>query len=264
MKISKIIFILSLFLTINYTNAQSINDSIFNNVIEITDNNTGNNGTDYLFNISIPKSIEIPIIFVQKEVPPSILPIIYPEFSKLIVITPNWTYYAKNSNQVLPEGVICAEPMASSIVYEFNRENGKVLKDSLVIMGDFPNMKFKEPKKQKDNEIEVFYEENFGSACCPKDPKWKIKDKLGDFITAFEKSNKVKIGDVYKKMIGEEGEHNLYFTLSNLNSKQKLEFLQEVRYWIYIDRHLEDIRFKSQIFTPSFIKKEGLKLITEK
>lgn len=102
--------------------------------------------TDYIFNVSIPKSEKIPILFVSARVPLKILSEIYPEFLQLIVITPNWTYYDEVANQI-PSDVGCAEPLASSIIYEFNRENGKFQKDSLIIMGGFPVMKFKITKK---------------------------------------------------------------------------------------------------------------------
>jgi len=265
MKIRKIIFVLTLLLTYGCMDAQSINDSIFNNVVEITANNAIGNETNYLFNKSIPKSIETPIIFVQKEVPINILSTIYPQFSKLIVITPNWIYYNKTSNQDLPEGIICEEPIASSIIYEFNRGNSKISKDSLVIMGGFPKMKFKQVQKLNSNLIEVYHTESFGSTCCPKDPKWKIKKRLDKFISSFESKNNIKLGHIYKKIVGKEGEHILHFTLTNLNKEQKLLFLQEIRYWTYSDsdRKLEDIKFDPHIFTPSQIKKEGLKQITK-
>lgn len=130
----------------NTFHSEKIRDSIFENVIEITDNDIITKGTDYIFNVSIPKSEKVPILFVSARVPLEILSDIYPKFQKLIVIAPNWTYYDEVAKQITSD-VGCAEPMASSIIYEFNRENGKLQKDSLIIMGGFPEMKFNIIKK---------------------------------------------------------------------------------------------------------------------
>jgi hypothetical protein len=126
--------------------SEKIRDSIFENVIEITENDIITKGKDYIFNVSIPKSEVTPILFVSARIPLEILSDIYPEFPKLIVIAPNWNYYDEVAKQI-PSDVGCAEPMESSIIYEFNRENGKLQKDSLVIIEGFPVMKFKITKK---------------------------------------------------------------------------------------------------------------------
>ncbi len=130
----------------NTFHSEKIRDSIFENVIEITDKDVTTKETDYTFNVSIPKSEKTPILFVSARVPLKILSEIFPEFPKLVVISPNWTYYDEVATQI-PSDVGCAEPIASSIIYEFNRENGKLQKDSLVIMGGFPVMKLKTSKK---------------------------------------------------------------------------------------------------------------------
>ena len=101
--------------TENLYSSEKIKDSIFENVIEITDRNIESNGIDYLFTIPISQDVETPILFISEKVPLKLLPTIYPEFSKLIVIVPNWTYYEEVSKD-LPKDVDCAEPMASSIV----------------------------------------------------------------------------------------------------------------------------------------------------
>ena len=122
--------------------SEKIRDSIFENVIEITEKDFVKNGASYTFNINIPKSAQTPVLFIPDRVPLEVLPGIYPELKSLIVITPNWTFYDETFDN-LPAGVVGAEPMASSVVYEFNRENGKTRKDSIVIVSGFPKMKFK-------------------------------------------------------------------------------------------------------------------------
>ena len=106
----------------------------------------------------------------------------------------------------------------------------------------------------------MYYTDGFGSRCCPKDPKWEMKGRLSEFIAAFEKRNHVKIGDVYKKITGKEGEHILYFTLSTLNTEQKLLFLQEVQSCYFLTKKTKDIKIASQVFIPFLVHKEGLKL----
>ena len=144
--------------TENTFHSEIIKNSFFDDVIEISDKNVFTDRINYFFNISIPKSKDAKesILFIETKIPLNLLPSIYPEHSKLIVIVPNWTYYSKNLNRKLPKGILCDEPMASSIIYEFNRENGKLLKDSLIIMGGkgFPEMKFKKQINLNENEIE--------------------------------------------------------------------------------------------------------------
>ncbi|MCH5597481.1 hypothetical protein [Niabella ginsengisoli] len=126
----------------NTFHSERIRDTVFKDVIEITEKHIEINNGKYIFKAVIPKSTETPVLFVQDQVPLDVLPGMYPQFKRLIVITPNWTFYDETlSNQ--PKDIDCAEPIASSVVYEFNRENGTIQKDSIVIMGGFPEMKFK-------------------------------------------------------------------------------------------------------------------------
>lgn len=126
--------------------SKRIRDSIFYNVIEITDNDVVKNGTKYLFNVEIPKSEETPVLFVSARIPLEILSGIYPEFPKLIVIAPNWNLYDEVAKQ-MPSDIGCAEPRTSTVIYEFNRENKMLLKDSIIVMDTFPEMRFKTTSK---------------------------------------------------------------------------------------------------------------------
>jgi len=237
----------------NRFHSDIIKDSIFENVIKITDNNIVSNGTDFLFDVSISKTVELPIIYVQSEVPLNLLSTIYPDFTKLIVITPNWTYYKGISNQKLPEGISCAEPMASSIIYEFNRENGRILKDSLIIMGGFPKMKFSENRTLKNNEKEFYYTESYGSTCCPKDLQWDNKPTREEFISNFQYENNSKIVDTYKKITGKDGEVTFFYTLKGLPNLMKLKFILERDFYRIINRQNKDIVKTPRIYTPTVI-----------
>ncbi|MFB9077964.1 hypothetical protein ACFFWB_11215 [Flavobacterium procerum] len=231
--------------------SEKIKDSIFENVIEITGRNIESNGIDYLFNVSISKNIKTPILFISERVPLKLLPTIYPEFSKLIVVVPNWTYYDEVS-QNQPKGG-CAEPMASSIIYEFNSENGKLQKDSLVIMGGFPEMKMAKRTTLSNTEIEIFYTESYGSSCCPKDLQWDNKPTREEFIDYFEKENNVKIKNTYYESRGKEGEAIFYYPLKELPNNLILKFILERDFYRIINRHTKDIIKIPKIYTPSVI-----------
>lgn len=121
--------------------SERIRDTAFEDVIELTDNDVVTDGANYTFKASIPRSSETPVLFVLAKVPLSILSGIYPEFPRLIVIAPNWNYYDEVSRQRRND-LARVELRTSAVVYEFNRENGTLQTDSVVVMGRFPEMKF--------------------------------------------------------------------------------------------------------------------------
>lgn len=233
--------------------SQLIKSSVFHNVVEITDRNKTASGMDHLFDVAIEKTDDPPVIFLQTKVPLKFLSTLYPEFENIIMITPNWTYYEEMSNQRLPEGISCAEPMASSVIYEFKRSNGELLKDSLIMNGGFPEMKFAQPLKLKDHQKAIYFEESFGSVCCQRDPQWDNKPTREEFISSFEDQHKIKIADTYKKIKGKEGEAAYYYTLSGLSPSQKLEFISKRHYSRVINRHLKNLLKTAVIYTPRII-----------
>lgn len=245
--------IIILILTASFCYSQKISDKSFENVIEITDKNVVSNGSDFLFDVAIPKDLKTPVLFVSAKVRQKLLSGIYPEFSKIIVISPNWNYYDEISKEKLPEGVACAEPMASSVIYEFKRENGKVSKDSVVLMGNFPEMKIVSHPKIKTNQVLIYYTESFGSRCCPKDLQWENSPKREEFIANFESENKAKIGNTFVDYRGKEGESKYYYTLNNFSNELKLHFILERNFYRILNRHLKDIIKYPRIFTPTIL-----------
>jgi len=226
-----------------------IKHTTFDNVYIIKESNIVSDGKNYLFDVNIPKTTKTPIIFVQGKIPLSLLSSIYPEFLKIIVIVPNWTYYNRTSNQELR-----GEPVASSIVYEFNRTNGTLLKDSIIINGGFPKMKYVKHKELNSKEKAVYYTESYGSSCCPRDPQWDNKPTSKEFITLFERKKNVKIKKTYSRIEGKEGECTLFYCLKGLSNLEKLEFILERNYGHFINRHLKDIVLSPIIVTPSIIQ----------
>lgn len=266
MKSKKALFILFLILANKYVNSQSINDTTLKNVVLIQNDNIVQNNDDYLIDVIMDfEKSSNPVVFNDTKLPSRFFLNKLFKSKSFILIRPDWEYYSSVSEEASRMGG-CIEPATTNIYYQIPSFENKTKIDSIRKSGNNSKLVFNPIKKHLkiDGNMIFYHTEEFGSTCCLRDQKWDIKEKLDDFITSFEKSNKVKIGDVYEKITGKEGEHILYFTLSNLNKEQKLDFLQEVRYWTFIDQKLKDIKFEPQIFTPSFIKVEGLKLITEK
>lgn len=231
-----------------------LKDSVFENVIEIENKNLEQINSNYLVNVSIPKNNKLPVIFVSARVPLDLLSSLYPEFPKLIVITPNWFYYDKVSkNSFLTKS---SEPIASAVIYDFDRQNGTIKKDSLVLMGKFPEMKIIEKPIISSNQKEIYYTESYGSACCPRDQQWDNKPRLKDFITLFEKENKVTITDTYKKRRGKEGEAIYYYPLKDLPNNLKLKFILEREYARIINRDTKNRYEIKKIFCPYIIEIE--------
>jgi len=218
-------------------------DSTYKNVIEIKDKDLVTDGKSFLFDRSIPANIEAPVVFVSAKVPVNLLMHIYPENKRLTVVTPNWKFYDETSGQSN-----IGEPIASSIIYQLNRENDHVIKDSLVIMGGFPKMEMIEDTPLGENTHKIYLTEHYGSICCPRDPQWDIKPNIDSFISDFEKKHRVKIKDTYLEYTGKEGEKNYYFSLSGLSIELKLKFLVE-RTALLADQRLNPSGSLPLIFT---------------
>lgn len=231
-----------------------IRDSVFTNVYQISSSNVIQSGVDYLIDVAIPNSEKVPVIFIDQKIATSLLPQLYPKFSKIIVITPNWKYYDDVAKAHDPE-IACAEPMASSVIYEFNRENGRLQKDSLELMGKFPEMKNAVPKALTANDKKIFYSESYASACCPKDPQWDNSPTREEFIANFEKNNHTKISETYREKRGKEGEAVFYYTLKNLTNALKIKFIQEREHSRLINKQNKDVRRTPMIYTPFIIGK---------
>ena len=247
----KILTLLIILLTNLFCYSQSMNDTSFKNVVQISDNNVTTDGKDYLFDITISDTIKTPVIFVQTKVPLKLLSDIYPTYSKIIVIVPNWTYYAEVSKQ--NKNIKCAEPIVSSIIYEFKRENGKSTQDSLVVNYEFPKMEFSIKNKLETNQIEIYFEEKFGSVCCPRDQQWDNKTTREEFLINFEIKNNVKVINTYSQSYGEEGEVKYLYSLSGLTNKQKLSFILERKHSRILNRETKKIGHFPKIYTPTII-----------
>jgi len=223
-------------------NADSgIPDTTYKNVVEIQDRNVVSDGINFLFDYPIPAKSTHPVLFISSKIPSDLLDGLYPEFQRLTIITPNWKFYAEH------KGSRTGEPIASSVIYNLNRENEKLVKDSLVIMGGFPKMNIIAAGEEATT-LKVYFTEQYGSICCPRDAKWDLKPSLKEFVADFELKNKVKIKDSYLENAGEEGEVNYYYTLNGLSDKLRLQFIVERTVQT---RNMKAADFKAKIYTPT-------------
>ncbi|MCR8561885.1 energy transducer TonB [Mucilaginibacter sp. BJC16-A38] len=95
--------------------------------------------------------------------------------------------------------------------------------DSLLTYKPFPKTR---PEINEKSEL-IYYFEFSGSPCCYIDNRHYHKIPITDFIKTFEAMHHVKIGKWYHYTYGDEGETTLYFTLSGLTPKQKIQFIDE-------------------------------------
>jgi len=246
----KAFLLLSFILIFTSSHAQSFKDSIFENVVVIDDDNITHMGMNFLIDISIPTTIETPVLFISSQIPIDLLAKIYPEFPRIIVIIPNTT----SSPCVVSKNEIAQKPIKSTIIYEFIRSHKSVEKDSVILKKDFPKMKFALKTETQSDEFESFYNERFGSICCPRDTQWDNTPTRDEFVSSFEKVNNVEITETYKKSIGKEGEVIYYYTLNGISKELKLNFILDRNYNRIINRHFKDIIFIPQVFTPTRVK----------
>ena len=101
-----------------------------------------------------------------------------------------------------------------------------------------------EANELKKDSLLIYYSEFRGSGCCPGDITYNNKITLTDFISAFEKTHQVKIGNLFYISMGKEGEYGVYLTLSGLTSEQKIRFIDERIKTLFFKSH------QSVIYTP--------------
>ena len=186
-------------------------------------------------------------MYISAEVPSKLLPTIYPEFQKLTIITPNWALLNDKSFSELEKHA------PSFIIYKFNRTQGNIIKDSTLIY-QFPGIKFAEKYHLKKNEGVFYYIEGYGSFCVPKDPQHENKPTREEFISFFEKENKVKIVNVYWESNEKEEEHRFLYPLDGLSNLLKLKFILDRDFYRIINRHAKDIIKTPKIYTPFILE----------
>lgn len=242
--------------------AQNIKDTIFQNVIKVDDKYMFSNShmfpkfrdknADILIDIAIPSSHKKPILFITAEISLKRLQYIYPEFSEIIIITPNHHYYRNISK-------LREEPTPSSVLYDIKRTENEVKIDSLVIKNGFPNMSFYENQlignykedfeyHQKEiGKIKVFYQDKENL-----NPENEITT-LKNSISEYEKRFKKKI-HYFKKYNKKYRIFENYYTLEGLTKQEKLEFILHRRWAVIPNKSAKDLYFAPLIITPFWVK----------
>jgi len=221
--------------------AQNVSDPIFTNVIRIDNKHITKLRNKTLIDVSIPTEIQTPIIFVENKILKELLFSLYPQYRNIVFIVPDWNYYENISEDTKLEKAF--------IIYKLDRQNWhSFVVDSLKRRkNNVPEIKFATNMALENDEIESYYQESYGSVCCPRDHS---QDFLGSELDRnFWEKYAGKIGEVYKCIRGKEGEHTAYYTLTGLTAQDKIKFIEE-RLLAMAEYYGTDTISKPQIYTP--------------
>lgn len=247
---------LIIFLLFQSFYAQTIKDSIFTNVIRIDSNDIIQQGDNYLINTILePEDKQSLIIFNSTRLSKALFFDYALKNKAFILIMPDWESYDRIAAIATKEKG-CFEPATTNWFYQRTYKNGKAKMDSIRYSGEQPEFTFSSSHNSNKNTIVSYLIETFGSSCCEKDPKWDLKNKMDMFIKNYEKRIGKSLGKTYKKITGKEGEHILYYTLSNLNNEQKLNFTLE-----YYNEFYSKNCVSKYVLSPCRINKNGLELV---
>lgn len=259
----KALLIVISLLFIDQLQAQNIRDTVFNDVILIKSTDVSTNGFHFLVDIPI-KSQKEPIIIFNDDfrIPAKLFfsrSSFLSEQNEIILITPDWEFHKEIIEEQKKYGIhIKAFP--KNKIYQVKRSGSGYKVDSLSIRMDDPvkpiKINFKNPEL-KENEVKYFFKECYGSTCCPEDPSWKYEKERNEMRNNFNEKYNVNVyKNFYRQIMGKEGEHCDYYTLSDLTSEQKIEFLFPPRSYTETD----DVAQGFFIITlPSVINTENMK-----
>lgn len=251
----KLLTLILLLLLLHNLNGQTIRDSIFNNVIPIERADVSTNGNDFLIDIPIKSQKEPIIIFNQDaRIPLKMLferkSFLY-EQNEIILME---SAYLRNPSKA-------TEKVAPSIIlYHIQRENSIDYKvDSLQLVWIYTcpiTINYKK-SELKENEVKYFFQECYGSTCCPRDPNWDFQQERNEMKNNFNKKYNVSVyQNVYRQILGRESEHCDYYTLSDLTNEQKIAYFRTPK--PIPNSHLKDFDFSPIIILPKIIDKTNL------
>lgn len=260
----KALLIVISLLFIDQLQAQNIRDTVFNNVILIKSTDVSTNGFHFLVDIPIKAQKEPIVIFNDDRRIPAKLFFSRSSFlseqNEFILITPDWEYYNNIEETERKNPGLKLHPYRQNKVYHIQRNNTKTQIDSLSIRMDDPRkpikINFKNPEL-KENEVKYFFKEYYGSTCCPEDPSWKYEKERNEMRNNFNEKYNVNVyKNFYRQIMGKEGEHCDYYTLSDLNNVQKIEFLFPPKSYTETDDVAQGFFV---IILPSVINTENMK-----
>ena len=228
----------------------------YSNVLDINDSQVSKSAQNFLIDLPLKEDADSSyVFFLNAGIPVDLLlhsKSFYPGIKDFIMMVPDWEFYQKVAEDATANGMTI-EPATTNIYYRVKRTEDSVHIDSIRISGNgHPQINFITPKIG-DDLLVVYREESYGSRCCPADPIWAIAGMDIPFVKEFEKSNKLKVTGTFKQMNGKEGEHTVYYTLPNLTSQQRLDFILAKRSQWVIDKKAKDAPHEGQIYTPKLI-----------
>ena len=169
-----------------------------------------------------------PVFFLNKAIPLELFKnsdAFYPQLKEFILVVPDWEYYQKVAEDAQNDG-IAIEPTTSNRYYRFTRTDGQLNVDDYYIKGEEqPVLDYTISHVSKKANLIVYWQEQYGSGCCPMDGKHTLSSKDRAFVKNHEMQQKVIIAGTYAQVNGKEGGHINYYTLQGMTSAQRLTFL---------------------------------------
>lgn len=244
---------LTLLLLLHFNiNGQTIRDSVYNNVILISNTDVTTNGNDFLIDIPIKPQKEPIVIFNNdNRIPLNLFfdrKSFLSEQNELLLITPDWEFQKEIIEREKREG-IHIKASRNKIYYIQRNFNGYHIDSLIISLHSRPIVKlnFKKPELL-ENEVKYYYTECYGSTCCPYDINWDFLEDRNKSKNNFNKKYSVNVNkDIYEIGRGKEGEHCNYYLLADLTNEQRIEFYQIFK----------EVDFtSSQIYVPIILNKE--------
>ena len=139
------------------------------------------------------------------------------------------TVFVTGNNKILWKNGLDADIIKKSLIPIFFGNYQSQQPDDTLKNADYRFKVYKQLSKDSllKNEVLIYYVESQGSKCCPRDTYYDNKISMDDFIREFEKTNHVKVGEIYTVRRGDEGESSEFYSLSGLSGIQKLQFITE-------------------------------------
>lgn len=227
----KILTLTILLFCLNNLFAQTIRDSVFNNVILIKNTDVSTNGFHFLVDILIKPQKEPIIIFNDDFRIPAKLFFSRNSFlygqNEIILITTDWVFEKEIREREKREGIHIKAHRNK--IYHIKRSGSEYEVDSLSVVLNDPRkpitINFNNPVL-KENEVKYFFQECYGSTCCPKDENWDFQQDRNEMKNNFNEKHSVNVyKNVYRQVLGRENEHCDYYTLTDLTNEQKIEFI---------------------------------------
>lgn len=256
----KALLIVISLLFIDQLQAQNIRDTVFNNVILIKSTDVSTNGFHFLIDIPIKPQKEPIVIFNNDFRIPSKTFFSRNSFlygqNEFILITPDWEFHKEIIEEQKRTGLHIKA--SRDKIYHIKRNSSGYEVDilSVVLQGINNPIKinFQNPEL-KENEVKYFSKECYGSD--PKDPNLKWRQERDVIRNNFNEKYNVNVyKNFYRQIMGKEGEHCDYYTLSDLNNVQKIEFLFPPKYYTETDDVAQGFFV---IILPSVINTENMK-----